>query len=608
LEGFLANDAWRGVSMGQPGLRHKSRLGARHFGVACVLVCTSLFATAFSAAAPKANSQGQVLYVGTFHHIATPPGSTFTSIQAAVDAAASGDWILIAPGDYRETGDMGKNVPTPVEVQEGWYGGIDITTSDIHLRGMSRSGVVIDGTKAGSPTPCASAPADQNTLNGDGRNGIVVWKANGVTIDNLTVCNFIAGTGASGNEIWWNGGYGSGRIGIKGYSGSYLTATSTYFANSEPGVANVCGTCALYGVFASNADAKGGVLNQLYANNFADSGMYVGACLQLCDVTIENAVMEDNALGYSGTNSGGQIVIENSTFDNNKEGLDTNTALTGDPPPPQNGTCPKNAVSPITKSHSCWVFMDNLVKDNNNPNVPIFGTAGLGPTGTGMTVSGGHDDTVMDNEFLGNGAWGILFVPYPDSNTSSDGRTCTSTGGIIATSIGISGLACLYDPEGNAALNNKFSGNGSFGNPSNADYGNLLAAGGEPWNCFSGNTEWNSAFTQQTGSAKSADSSAQLTPSTCSGNTPAAGLLGSNTDLTLLSQAECDSGVLNGCASGYPKVTQVVMQPLPPLTSMPNPCQGVPTNLWCPGGKPKSDVHRAAAARGSIGIFVSRER
>ena len=77
-----------------------------------------------------------------------------------------------------------------------------------------------------------------------------------------------------------------------------------------------------------------------------DSGMYVGACLQLCDVTIDHAWMENNALGYSGTNSGGAIVIENSQFDNNEDGVDTNTQIAGDPPPPQNGACPNGAPAP----------------------------------------------------------------------------------------------------------------------------------------------------------------------------------------------------------------------------------------------------------------------
>ncbi len=539
-----------------------------------------------AAKAPKPH----VLYVGSFNGVTTPPSDTFSTIQAAVDASQKGDWILIAPGDYHEVGDTGANAPTPSDLADGWYGGVDITTPKLHLRGMDRNSVIVDGTNASATTPCSSAPADQNSLNGDGRNGILVWKANDVSIDNLTVCNFIAGSGNAGNEIWWNGGSGSGTIGLARYSGSYLTATSTYFAGSDPQHLNVCGTCALYGIFSSDATGPSS-LSQLYANNFSDSGIYVGACKRACNVTIDHAWMENNALGYSGTNSGGQVVIQNSRFDNNKDGFDTNTALTGDPPPPQNGLC-WSTTSSITGTRMCWVFTNNLVDHNNNPDVPIAGTAGLGPTGTGMTISGGRNDTITNNTFLDNGAWGMAFLPYPDGNTTSDGRTCVGTKGLLATSLGISGISCLYDPQGGVLSNNKFSGNGSFGNPSNADYANLLIGGNEPANCFPGNTEWDSTFTHQLGAATSGnalDGFPGQTSAACGSRTPKAGLLGANTDTTLLVQVECDAGVLSGslCASAnYPQPTEVVMHPLPSLPSMPNPCTGAPTNLWCPGGTP----------------------
>ena len=90
-------------------------------------------------------------------------------------------------------------------------GGVYIAKSGITVRGMDRNSVVVDGTNPGS-SPCSSKPSAQNygSLGPDGvpvgRNGIVVWKANDVRVQNLTVCNFLAGTGASGNEIWWNGG------------------------------------------------------------------------------------------------------------------------------------------------------------------------------------------------------------------------------------------------------------------------------------------------------------------------------------------------------------------------------------------------------------------
>ena len=387
---------------------------------------------------------------------------------------------------------------------------------------------------------------------------------------------------------------------MRSYSGSYLTATSTYFAGSDPSNPSVCGTCALYGIFSSNASGPS-TISQVYANNFSDSGIYVGACRRACSVTIDHAWVENNALGYSGTNSGGQVVVQNSTFDNNKDGFDTNTALTGDPPPPQNGNC-WGSTSPITGTHRCWVFTGNLVEGNNNPNVPISGTAGLGPTGTGMTISGGRNDTIIGNRFLDNGAWGVAFVPYPDGNTSSNGLTCTGTKGVVSTSLGVPGLSCLYDPWGDALVDNQFAGNGFFGNPSNADYANLLISGNEPVNCFSGNTAWDPTFSHQLGAATSAnalDGYPEQTPATCGTRTPKTGLLGANTDSTLLIQLECDAGVLSGpaCASAhYPQATAVVMHPLPALPSMPDPCAGTPANLWCPGGVPVSEMATSAAA------------
>jgi len=342
-------------------------------------------------------SHGRVLLVGTFHGVR----GGFSSIQAAVDAASKGDWILVAPGDYHEAADASSSPATSsygggttaATYSTGDFGGVLIDTPDITLRGMNRSSVIVDGTKSTAPTPCDSAPEYQSLGaigpggKAEGRNGIVIWKADGVSVENLTVCNFLAGDGESGNEVWWNGGDGSGQIGLTGYSGSYLTATSTYFGGEA--------TAAQYGIFSSNASGPG-TWNDLYASNFNDSGMYVGACQQVCGIVIDHAWMEYNALGYSGTNSGGSIVVENSQFDNNEDGFDTNTQIDADGPAPGNGRCPGKAISPITHTRSCWVFMHNDVRDNNNINTPRSGSAAAGPTGTGMTVSGARNDHGMD--------------------------------------------------------------------------------------------------------------------------------------------------------------------------------------------------------------------
>ncbi|HUY86843.1 MAG TPA: hypothetical protein VMU77_06980, partial [Acidimicrobiales bacterium] len=259
---------------------------------------------------------GNVLLVGTYNGI---PGA-YSTIQSAVDAAKPGDWILVAPGDYHESNDLTSGTSSS-DVASGWYAGVDISTPDLHLRGMNRNTVVVDGTKPGSPQ-CSSNPADQQFgatgipgISGPvGRNGIEVWKANDVSIENLTVCNFLSASGnGGGNEIWWNGSSANSTIGLTGYTGNYLTATDTFY-----GTYNGISGGGVYGIFSSAA-AGPGVWGNIYASNFDDSGMYIGACRQQCDVWVHDAWMENNALGYSGTNSGGTVVIDRSQFDNNED-------------------------------------------------------------------------------------------------------------------------------------------------------------------------------------------------------------------------------------------------------------------------------------------------
>ncbi|MGO9854865.1 MAG: hypothetical protein ACLPYY_07485 [Acidimicrobiales bacterium] len=535
------------------------------------VLAAALLTGSVLAACSSGSSSSAVLLVGTYHG----QHGQYSSIQAAVDAARPGDWILIAPGDYHEDDDA--HVTSASQLSTGDHGGVVVHTPDLHIRGMDRNTVIVDGTKAGAPTPCSSDPGWQNlgpVVDGkpQGRNGIVVWKADDVSVENLTACNFLGGAGDSGNEIWWNGGDGSGKIGLSGYTGSYLTGTTTFFANET--------SAAEYGIFSSNSLGPAS-WNKIYGSKMNDSGMYVGACLQLCDVTIDHAWMENNALGYSGTNSGGAVVIENSQFDDNQDGIDTNTQIAGDPPPPQNGACPHGGTSPITHTHSCWVFIHNDVHDNNNGDTPEAGNAAAGPIGTGMTLSGGRNDTVMDNTFANNGAWGTLFVPYPDSGTPSLHQKCADYGGYQ-----ISGLGCVFDPEGDALKGNTYVNDGFYANPADADFGQIVLHAGLPSNCYADNTA-------PRGSAPANLEQLQPTCGVTSTTT--------NLDATLVSEVECDSR-LAACPVGsrYPPQTGVHLAPLPQdLPTMADPCAGVPPNAWCPsGGSSGSSLGPATGGQG----------
>ncbi len=507
-----------------------------------------------------AAAQARVLRVGTYHG----KRGQFHSIQAAVNAAHPGDWILVGPGDYKEhSGRTPAGFPNRTA-------GVLITTARLRIRGMNRNTVIVDGTKPGAKA-CSSAPGAQEFgpaglsagASPLGLNGIMVWKATNVWVQNLTACNYLHGSGDTGNEIWWNGGDDSHMIGGWGYLGSYLTATSTYYKDEA--------TAAQYGIFSSNWD--GGTWDQTYASNFNDSDYYIGACQQQCNQVVNHAHAQYSALGYSGTNSGGSLVFKNSEFDHNEDGFDTNSQ-NADFPPPQNGACPHNGVSPITHTHSCWVFMDNYVHDNNNPNVPAAGSAAAGPVGTGMSLSGARNDTVMNNRFVNNHAWGMILVPYLDSGGPCTGGTLNSLGA----------GSCLYDQFGDAVLNNSFTNNGSFGHPSNGDIAQLNFEAGHPTNCFRGNHKTNGQ------PATTSPSTLQTTSPQCNGSPMAA-----NPNPTFLDEVLCNSqveltpGVPATCPTGqYPRRTEVVMHPLPTgLATMPNPCKGVPANPWCP-----APVHR----------------
>src|SRR5437763_5572688 len=291
--------------------------------VGALVLALSATAVAVAPASPAATSPApRVLRVGSWNGI---PGD-FSSIQTAVNAARSGDWILVGPGDYHESGSNDPDHPA----------GVLITTPGIYLRGMDRNDVVVDGTKPGSPGPCPSGAQYQSTPS-TGWSGIEVYKASDVWVQNLSVCNYLTNPkGEQGNEIWWNGGDGDPTIGMGSYWGDYLTATSTYSNGVNPPFGD-------YGIFASKASGPG-VIDHSYASNMGDAGYYIGGCQTNCNAVVRNARAQYTALAYSGTDSGGSLVIEHSEFDHNKTGINRDSESNDDAPSPADGRGPNGAA------------------------------------------------------------------------------------------------------------------------------------------------------------------------------------------------------------------------------------------------------------------------
>ncbi len=537
----------------------------RPFAAVAALV-VGLLAIAVAASGALA---AQVLRVGTFNGVR----GNYSTIEAAVKAAHPGDFILVGPGDYKTTA---TTMPSGAKGGDRAGGAVLITKSNLHVIGMSRSGVVLDGTRPGTPK-CSTATSAQFLGKKDkagkpsGANGILVYKATGVTVENLTACNFLTGDLGGGNAIWFTGGGSTGKQTAMSFTGSWLTATSTYFVNEQSPAAG-------YGIYSSNTKGGPGLFAHDYASNQNDSGYYVGACPD-CGVTLDDDQAEFNVLGYSGTNSGGHLLIENSQFDNNQDGFDTNSQNNDDAPSPQNGACPsaspasylKMLPAGIQQTHSCWVFFNNYVHDNNNPNVPSIGAASYGPVGTGMSLSGARNNIVVGNRFVNNGAWGILLVPYPDTETPPP-EAIPCRGGTPNAVIFGQTILCYYDDYGNEIAGNTFTHNGFFGNVSNGDIA-VVSNQNTPGNCFHNNTDTLGPLTTD-------PANLQTTSAIC--GQPGAG---DAVTSPLALQAICDTQLFGPCASSpgmeYPRITKVVMHPLPNLPSMPNPCAGVPSNPWC---------------------------
>lgn len=253
------------------------------------------------------------------------------TIQAGVNDVRPGGMVLIAPGIYHES--------------------VVVTTPYVTIRGVDRNGTILDGD--------LTKP-----------NGIAVFEADGVTVENLTARRFAL------NGFLWSD--------VHGYRGSYLTATD----NGD------------YGIFAFASDY--GQFDHSAASGSPDSGFYIGQC-DPCHALVTDVFSTGNAAGFSGTNAGGDLAIVNSEWSDNLAGIVPNT-LDSEANPPQHDI----------------VIAGNHVHDNGNVSAPTLALT-YPAFGVGILVTGGRDDRIVGNLVEDQPTYGIAVLPMLDRNLWTSG-------------------------------------------------------------------------------------------------------------------------------------------------------------------------------------------
>lgn len=277
-------------------------------------------------------------------------------------------------------GDLISIGPSP-NADGTYHESVTVKTPNITIRGRDRNTVILDGGY---------------TLD----DGFEVL-ANNVVIENMTARHY------TGNGFYWTG--------VTGYRGSYLTA----YGNGD------------YGIYAYNS--VNGQFDHSFAAGQPDAGFYIGAC-HPCHALITNVIAEDNAIGYSGTNAGGDLVISDSLWRNNMGGIVPNT-LDTEPDAPQNGVS----------------ILNNLVEDNNNYNAPAQALE-YSSFGNGIMVVGGINDLVKGNRVSGQKYYGILLVASLSTNFWEAGHNTIIDNTV--TNSGVADLALAAPSAGNNCFSN----------------------------------------------------------------------------------------------------------------------------------------------------------
>jgi hypothetical protein len=291
-----------------------------------------------------------------------------------------------------------------------YEGDLSIPTdvSGVTIRGADRNRVVFEGDDLSEE-------------------GIEIYGDN-VTIENLTVHGF------RGNGVYWES--------VDGFAARYVT------------VYNV----GLYGIYA--LDSRNGVFEHSFVSGAADAAYYIGQC-DPCNVTISDVIAHLSAVGYSGTNASGKMIVRDSRWIRNGTGIMPNS-YTQEKYPPQGS----------------MRIMGNVVRGSGTVPTPANGPL-TGYVGIGIAIAGGVDNVILHNEVTGSDRYGIALYPTIQRQDPP------------------------FSPEGNVVRANVVRASGV------ADL--AVSTGSGPGNCFVGNA-WSTSLPRDIERTYSCGSSASSRP------------------------------------------------------------------------------------------------
>jgi hypothetical protein len=370
-----------------------------------------------SAPATEATEAAEAAADTTVGSIATD-GS---EVSEVTDAPADGPATIAVPTDQPTIQDA-VDVAKPgdlILVSPGVYHeAVDVTTDGITIRGLDRAGVVLDGEF-------------------EFDNGIRVLGAKGVVVENMTARNYTK------NGFFWTG--------VEGFRGAYLTA----LRNGD------------YGIYVF--DSMVGTLEHVYGSGSPDAGVYVGECYP-CQMVLDDVLSEHNGLGYSGTNSGGDLYIVNSEFRYNRAGI-----------------VPNSGSYELCYPERETTIVGNLVYSNNQGDTPAIDVAILA-MGNGILSAGGVLNDIERNLVYDHDRTGIGLVPFLEDDPNDVMPTpdqwtmdCATQKQQPAT---VPDGSLLWDSQQNRVIGNVVS-DSRGADLAVASAGSDLSTLG---NCFAGNT------------------------------------------------------------------------------------------------------------------------